>query len=162
VTDDSAADPLEAFFNPEKLIPVIILKALKNKKVPVYGRGKQIREWLHVADCANGIHVILKKGKAGETYNIGTYFEWDNLTTVRTILKLLDKPASLIQFVLDRPGHDFRYSVNCAKLKKLGWRPKVTYAIGIKQTIAWYLNHTKWLEAKLNGLEVYWNKIYKK
>jgi len=147
---------------PEKLIPVIILKALKNKKVPVYGRGKQIREWLHVSDCANGIHVILKKGKAGETYNIGTYFERDNLTTVQTILKLLDKPANLIQFVVDRPGHDFRYSVNCAKLKKLGWRPKVTYTIGIKQTIAWYLNHTKWLETKLNGLEVYWKKIYKK
>jgi len=145
---------------PEKLIPVIILKALKNKKVPVYGKGKQIREWLHVQDCANGIHVILKKGKIGEAYNIGTYFERENLRTVKTILKLLNKPASLIQFVCDRPGHDFRYSVNWAKLKKLGWKPKITFAIGIKQTIAWYLKNLKWLETKLNLLEVYWKKVY--
>jgi len=147
---------------PEKLIPVIILKALKNKKVPVYGKGKQIREWLHVRDCAHGIHVILKKGKVGEAYNIGTYFERDNLTTVKTILKLLNRPSSLIQFVRDRPGHDFRYSVNCTKLKKLGWKPKVTFAIGIKQTIQWNLEHLKWLETKLNLLEVYWKKVYKK
>lgn len=147
---------------PEKLIPVIILKALKNRKVPVYGKGKQIREWLHVQDCANGIHIILKKGTIGEAYNIGTYFERDNLTTVKTILKLLGKPASLIQFVRDRPGHDFRYSVNCSKLKKLGWKPKITFAIGIKQTIQWYLEHLKWLETKLQSLETYWKKVYKK
>jgi len=147
---------------PEKLIPVIILKALKNRKVPVYGKGKQIREWLHVQDCANGIHIILKKGIIGEAYNIGTYFERDNLTTVKTILKLLGKPASLIQFVRDRPGHDFRYSVNCSKLKKLGWKPKITFAIGIKQTIQWYLEHLKWLETKLHSLESYWKKVYKK
>lgn len=147
---------------PEKLIPVIIFKALKNKKVPVYGKGKQIREWLHVRDCANGIHVILKKGKIGESYNIGTYFEQENLTTVKTILKLLNKPASLIQFVRDRPGHDFRYSVNCAKLKKLGWKPKVPFAVGIKETIVWYLEHLKWLKTKPHSLEVYWKKVYKK
>jgi len=147
---------------PEKLIPVIILKALKNRKIPVYGKGKQIREWLHVQDCANGVHVILKKGKIGEAYNIGTYFERENLTTVRTILKLLHKPASLIQFVQDRPGHDFRYSVNCAKLKKLGWKPKITFPIGIKQTIQWYLQHLKWLETKLYLLKNYWKKVYKK
>jgi len=84
---------------PEKLIPVIILKALKDKRVPVYGRGHQIREWLHVQDCAQGIHVILKKGKVKEIYNIGSYFERNNITTVKTILRTLQKPEKLIQFV---------------------------------------------------------------
>jgi len=99
--------------------------------------------------------------KIGETYNVGTYFERENLTTVKTILKLLDKPAGLIQFVCDRPGHDFRYSVNCSKLKKLGWKPKITFAAGIKQTIAWHVKHLKWLEIKLDLLEVYWKKFKK-
>ncbi|MCK5180762.1 MAG: dTDP-glucose 4,6-dehydratase [Candidatus Omnitrophica bacterium] len=147
---------------PEKLIPVIILKALKNRKVPVYGKGKQIREWLHVADCAEGIHLILKKGKIGESYNIGTYFERENLVTVKTILKLLEKPKSLIAFVADRPGHDFRYSVSCAKIKKLGWRPKIAFATGIKQTVQWYLTHLNWMEGKLHLLESYWKNVYKK
>lgn len=145
---------------PEKLIPVIILKALKNKKVPVYGKGKQIREWLHVQDCAAGVHLILKKGKIGEAYNIGTYFERENITTVKTILKLLGKPQRLIQFVTDRPGHDFRYSVSCTKIKKLGWKPKVTFTVGIKQTVQWYLLHLNWMEKKLHILEVYWKNVY--
>ncbi|MCK5180171.1 MAG: dTDP-glucose 4,6-dehydratase [Candidatus Omnitrophica bacterium] len=147
---------------PEKLIPVIILKALKNRKVPVYGKGKQIREWLHVTDCAEGIHLIVKKGKIGEAYNVGTYFERENLVTVKTILKLLKKPASLIEFVADRPGHDFRYSVSCAKIKKLGWSPKITFATGIKQTVQWYLSHLNWMEGKLHLLESYWKNVYKK
>jgi len=147
---------------PEKLIPVIILKGLKNRKVPVYGKGKQIREWLHVQDCAEGIHVILKKGKIGEAYNIGTYFERENLVTVKTILKLLKKPESLIQFVADRPGHDFRYSVSCSKIKKLGWKPRITFAAGIKQTVQWYLTHLNWMERKLHMVEVYWKTVYRK
>ena len=147
---------------PEKLIPVIILKALKNRKVPVYGKGKQIREWLHVTDCAEGIHLIVKKGKIGEAYNVGTYFERENLVTVKTILKLLKKPASLIEFVADRPGHDFRYSVSCAKIKKLGWSPKITFTTGIKQTVQWYLSHLNWMEGKLHLLESYWKNVYKK
>jgi len=146
---------------PEKLIPVIILKALKNKKVPVYGKGKQIREWLHVRDCAGGIHRVLQKGKISETYNIGTYFERENLATVKTILKLLGKPGGLIQFVVDRPGHDFRYSVNYAKIKKLGWQPKINFATGIRQTIQWYLAHLSWTEKKLRSLETYWKDVYK-
>ncbi|MCK5012589.1 MAG: dTDP-glucose 4,6-dehydratase [Candidatus Omnitrophica bacterium] len=146
---------------PEKLIPVIILKALKNKKVPVYGKGRQIREWLHVADCAGGIHTIVRKGKIGEAYNIGTYFERENIATVKTILKLLGKPKSLIQFVTDRPGHDFRYSVSYTKIKKLGWKPKITFAAGIKQTVQWYLDHLAWMEKKLHILEAYWKNVYK-
>jgi dTDP-glucose 4,6-dehydratase len=147
---------------PEKLIPVIILKALRNAKVPVYGKGLQIREWLHVQDCAEGVHLILAEGQVDETYNIGTYFERENITTVKTILGLLGKPESLIQFVRDRPGHDFRYSVNCAKIKKLGWKPKITFTVGIKETVQWYLTHLSWMEKKLRGLETYWKKIYKK
>lgn len=147
---------------PEKLIPVIILKALKNKKVPVYGKGKQIREWLHVRDCANAVHVIVKRGKIGEVYNIGTYFERENIVTVKTILKLLKKPQSLIQFVTDRPGHDFRYSVSYAKLRKLGWKPKITFTKGIQETVQWYLTHLSWMERKLHVLEAYWKKVYKK
>jgi len=147
---------------PEKFIPVIILKALKNQRVPVYGKGLQIREWLHVSDCANGIHVILSKGKAGEIYNIGSTFEKTNIVTAKSILKLMGKPESLIQFVRDRPGHDFRYSVDCTKLRKLGWEPKVNFKIGIRDTVHWYLENLNWLEQKYKYLQKYWKKIYKK
>ncbi len=145
---------------PEKFVPVIILKALRNKKIPVYGRGKQIREWLHVSDCAVGIDLLLRKGVIGETYNIGSYFEQENLVTVKTILGLLGKPENLIQFVKDRPGHDFRYFVDCSKIRKLGWRPKVNFADGVSQTIVWYIEHMAWLETKLIFLENYWEKVY--
>ena len=147
---------------PEKLIPVVILKALKNKKVPVYGKGSQIREWLHVKDCSRAIHMILKKGRQGETYNIGTYFERPNIDTVKTILKMLNKPEKLIQFVKDRPGHDFRYSVDYSKLKKLGWSPEITFSKGIKDTVCWYVENPGWMNKKLSDLEKYWKKVYKK
>ena len=123
---------------PEKLIPVIIAKSLKNQSVPVYGKGHQIREWLHVADCAQGIMLVLEKGKKGEIYNIGSYFEQRNIDTVKTILKFLGKKEDLIRFVPDRPGHDFRYSVNCVKIRKLGWHSRISFVDGIKSTIAWY------------------------
>jgi len=147
---------------PEKLVPVVILKALKNKRVPVYGKGAQIREWLHVKDCSRAIHVILKKGKIAETYNVGTYFEKANIVTVKTILKVVRKSEKLIQFVKDRPGHDFRYSVNYSKLKKLGWSPKITFAQGITDTARWYVENLDWLNTKLFKLEKYWKKVYKK
>lgn len=146
---------------PEKFVPVIILKTLKNQKIPVYGKGQQIREWLHVTDCANGIQIIFKKGKIGEIYNIGSYFERNNLTTAQTILKYMDKPKSLIKFVKDRPGHDFRYSVDCAKLRKLGWRPQIRFETGIKSTIHWYTKNLSWLEHKMEFLQKYWKKVYK-
>ncbi|MCA9408401.1 MAG: dTDP-glucose 4,6-dehydratase [Candidatus Omnitrophica bacterium] len=147
---------------PEKFIPVILLKALKGQKIPVYGKGEQIREWLFVADCADAIHVILKKGKLGETYNIGSYFEKKNLITAKSILKLLNKPQNQIQFVKDRPGHDFRYSVDCTKLRNLGWRPKHNFAKGIGITIDWYMNNLNWLESKKKDLEAHYKKVYKK
>jgi dTDP-glucose 4,6-dehydratase len=134
---------------PEKLIPVVISRSLKNKSVPVYGKGHQIREWLHVADCARGVFLILEKGNEGEIYNIGSYFEQRNIETVKTILKLIGKKEDLIRFVPDRPGHDFRYSVDCAKILKLGWRPQISFKEGIASTIEWYIANRAWLENKL-------------
>ncbi len=140
---------------PEKFIPVIIVKALNNQKVPVYGRGEQIREWLYVGDCAAAILLVLKKGAIGETYNIGTYFENDNLTTAETVLRALGKSSDHIQFVKDRPGHDFRYSVNYAKLQKLGWQPKVNFSEGIKETVDWYKKNDPWVKKKILFLNNY-------
>lgn len=137
---------------PEKFLPVIISNALKGRPIPVYGKGAQIREWLHVSDCARAVFTILEKGKPGEIYNIGTKFESRNIDTVRHILKLLGKSEDLITFVADRPGHDFRYSVAWNKLKKLGWSPKVSFKDGIKQTIEWYTQNQRWVEAKKNVL----------
>jgi len=135
---------------PEKLIPVVISKALNNQKVPVYGKGHQIREWLHVTDCAEGILLIVEKGKIGEIYNVGSCFEQRNIETVKRILKILGKKPQLIQFVPDRPGHDFRYSVDCTKIIKLGWKPRVSFDEGIAQTIDWYQANRTWLEKKIS------------
>jgi dTDP-glucose 4,6-dehydratase len=145
---------------PEKFIPVIFFKALNNQKVPVYGQGKQIREWLYVGDCAQAIELIRNKGKIGEIYNIGSYFEMSNLKTAQMILTALKKPLNLIQFVQDRPGHDFRYSVDCSKLHRLGWRPKVNFETGIKRTLKWYTLKKPWAEKKLKSLRKLWSKVY--
>jgi len=147
---------------PEKFIPVCVLKAIHQKKVPVYGRGEQIREWLHVSDCVRAIVCIMQKGRIGETYNIGSYFEQKNLLTVKAILRYLRKSEELIEFVKDRPGHDFRYSVNCAKLHQLGWRPRILFYKGLSETIQWYINHMDWTEKKRRFLESYWKKVYQK
>jgi len=148
---------------PEKLIPVVILHARDGKKVPVYGKGKQVREWLHVSDCAKAVYRILEKGTIGEIYNIGTYQESENIKTVSTILSLLGKdPRACIQFVKDRPGHDFRYSVDYTKLSKLGWKPAISFDDGIEETIAWYLGNRAWVEKKLTIVRAYWKKAYTK
>jgi len=112
---------------PEKFIPVVIAKALMNKKVPVYAKGLNVREWLYVEDTARAIETILNKGKCGEVYNLGSAYEEKNINLARRILTLLCKPQTLISFVADRPGHDFRYSLNFSKLKKLGYKPKVSF-----------------------------------
>ena len=145
---------------PEKLIPVIIVKAKNDTKVPVYGKGEQIREWLHVSDCASAVDMILRKGTIGEVYNIGSYHEQQNIKTVKMILSALGKPHTLIEFVKDRPGHDFRYSVDCTKLQKLGWKAKIPFSSGLKGTISWYNGHQSWLDAKLAFLKKYWKKVY--
>ncbi|SCI70945.1 dTDP-glucose 4%2C6-dehydratase 2 [uncultured Clostridium sp.] len=132
---------------PEKLIPLTISKALEDENIPVYGNGLNVRDWLHVEDHCSAIDLIIHKGKIGEVYNIGGHNERTNLEVVKTILKLLNKPESLITYVKDRPGHDLRYAINPEKLQQeLGWKPKYNFETGIGQTIKWYLNNKEWVE----------------
>lgn len=129
---------------PEKLIPLMILKALKNAKLPVYGTGENIRDWLHVLDHCKAIDAILHKGCSGEVYNIGGNQEYSNLTIVKFILDELRKPYELIEFVTDRPGHDLRYAIDSSKIQEeLGWAPSYSFEIGLKSTIEWYVNKFK-------------------
>ncbi|MBF0386746.1 MAG: dTDP-glucose 4,6-dehydratase [Candidatus Omnitrophica bacterium] len=134
---------------PEKLIPVVIYKALHNLKVPVYARGLNVREWLHVADCARGIIAVMEKGAFGAAYNIGSGIHRRNIEVVKAVLQLTGRPGSLIEYVADRPGHDFRYSINCARIQKeLGWRPQVDLDTGLAETVAWYKANQGWLDRK--------------
>lgn len=135
---------------PEKLIPVIIMKALNNEKVPVYAKGENVREWLFVSDCAEAVFEILEKGQTGEIYNVGSGEEKRNIEVVKTILQILDKPEDLIEFVKDRPGHDFRYSLNSHKInEQIGWKIKVHFPEGIKKTVTWYLDNIEWVKSKV-------------
>ncbi|MBQ6135024.1 MAG: dTDP-glucose 4,6-dehydratase [Bacilli bacterium] len=137
---------------PEKLIPVIFSKAIKDEKVPVYGTGENVRDWIHVHDHNVGVDMIVRNGKVGEVYNLGGHSERDNLTVVKTILKQLGKSEDLIQFVADRKGHDLRYAIDSTKAEKeLGWNRTYTFEEGIKETIDWYLNHQDWVENILSG-----------
>ena len=130
---------------PEKLIPKVILLANNNKKIPVYGTGKNLRDWLYVDDHCNAILSILEKGKPGTSYNISSNNEVDNLTIINKILEIMGKSNDLIEFVEDRPGHDFRYSMNSQKLQtELGWKPKINFDDGLKNTIEWYLSNPDW------------------
>ena len=130
---------------PEKLIPKVILLAEKNKPIPVYGTGKNIRDWLFVDDHCEAINQILNNGKSGESYNISGNNEIDNLKIIKKILKKMNKSNDLIEFVDDRPGHDFRYSLNSNKIRnKLKWKPKINFDIGLDITIEWYLKNKKW------------------
>ena len=137
---------------PEKLIPVIFSKAIKNEKVPVYGTGENVRDWIHVHDHNVGVDMIVRNGKVGEVYNLGGHSERDNLTVVKTILKQLGKSEDLIEFVADRKGHDLRYAIDSTKAEKeLGWNRTYTFEEGMKETIDWYLNHQDWVENILSG-----------
>ncbi len=126
----------------EKLIPKVIINAINNKSIPVYGNGKNVRDWIYVIDHCKAIQKVLEKGKAGEIYNIASKNEINNNTIIKTILKSLNKPYSLMKYVKDRPGHDFRYSLDSSKIeKKLNWKPNYEFKNGIKETISWYLNN---------------------
>ncbi|MGG1312877.1 dTDP-glucose 4,6-dehydratase [Cohnella laeviribosi] len=147
---------------PEKLIPLMIQNALEDKPLPVYGDGQNVRDWLYVEDHCSAIDLVIRKGVAGEVYNIGGNNERTNLQVVKTILKELNKPESLITFVADRPGHDRRYAIDATKIRKeLGWNPKFNYETGIVETIRWYLNNQEWMEhVRSGGYKQYYEKQY--
>ncbi len=147
---------------PEKLIPVIVLKVLMGQKVPVYGKGENVREWLYVGDCAEAVWAAIERGKAGEVYNIGSGEERRNIDVVRFVLGVMGKGEELIEFVEDRPGHDFRYSLNAEKAKReLGWEARVGFEEGMKRTVEWFLEHRDWLVEKRRELEELWSRVYR-
>lgn len=148
---------------PEKLIPLMIANALNDKKLPVYGKGENVRDWLYVEDHCSAIDLIIRKGKIGEVYNIGGHNERTNLEVVKTIIKELGKSEDLIEFVTDRPGHDRRYAIDPTKIhNELGWLPATKFDDGIKKTIEWYLTHKSWWEKIISGeYKDYYDKMYK-
>lgn len=148
---------------PEKLIPLMIANALNDKKLPVYGKGENVRDWLYVEDHCSAIDLIIRKGKIGEVYNIGGHNERTNLEVVKTIIKELGKSEDLIEFVTDRPGHDRRYAIDPTKIHdELGWLPATKFDDGIKKTIDWYLTHKSWWEKIISGeYKDYYDKMYK-
>ncbi len=139
------------FHYPEKVIPLFITNALQGKKLPLYGDGKNVRDWLYVEDNCAAIDTVLRKGKEGEVYNIAGESERENIEITKMILKELGLSEELIEYVKDRPGHDRRYSIDCGKTKKLGWQPSVKFEDGLKRTVRWYKENGKW-----------WQKIVKK
>lgn len=129
---------------PEKLIPHFISRLLKNESVPVYGNGKNVREWMHVSDCARGIALVLKKGKIGDIYNISSGIFRENLEVTRMLVNMMGKGPELISFVADRKGHDFRYAIDSSKIRKeLGWEPKVQLEEGLKETVRWFTENAE-------------------
>ena len=146
---------------PETL-PLIISRARADEELPVYGTGENVRDWLHVADHCTAIDLIIHEGREGEIYNVGGHNERTNLEVVKTILKALNKPESLIKYVSDRPGHDRRYAIDPKKLEtELGWKPKYTFDTGIEQTIQWYLDNEDWWKHIINGeYQNYFENMY--
>jgi dTDP-glucose 4,6-dehydratase len=148
---------------PEKLIPLIIQKASRNESLPIYGKGENVRDWLYVGDHNNAIDLIVRNGKDGEVYNIGGHNERTNLQVVKTILKVLGKPESLITYVTDRPGHDLRYAMDPTKIEtELGWKPTYNFETGIVPTIKWNLENQTWLKHVESGEYMKWMERYKK
>lgn len=147
---------------PEKLIPLMIINALHDKPLPVYGDGLNVRDWLYVEDHCRAIDLILQKGRVGEVYNVGGHNEMKNIDIVKLICKALDKPESLIHHVTDRKGHDRRYAIDPTKIhEELGWLPETKFADGIKKTIQWYLNHEDWWQPIISGeYQQYYQKMY--
>ena len=149
---------------PEKLIPLVISRALNDEEIPVYGKGENVRDWLYVTDHCSAIDLVVRKGREGEVYNIGGHNERTNLEVVKTILKALNKPESLIKYVTDRPGHDLRYAMDPTKIEtELGWKPEYTFDTGIPVTIQWYLDNKDWWEHIVNGeYTKYFDNMYGK
>jgi dTDP-glucose 4,6-dehydratase len=137
---------------PEKLLPLFISNLLHDEPVPVYGKGENIRDWIHVEDHCRGIDAALRRGRPGEVYNFGGRCEMRNIDLTRLLLKLLNKPESLIRYVQDRPGHDLRYAIDCSKAEReLGWSPHVDFETGLRETIDWYQQHSAWVARIKSG-----------
>jgi dTDP-glucose 4,6-dehydratase len=149
---------------PEKLIPLMISRALADQSLPVYGKGENVRDWLYVEDHCAAIDLVMRKGREGEVYNVGGHNERANIDVVKTILKALDKPESLITYVTDRPGHDMRYAIDPTKIhNELGWLPATSFDEGIQKTIQWYLDNRSWWENILKGdYQDYYERMYAK
>ena len=148
--------------HPEKLIPLMTINALEGLPLPVYGKGDQVREWLHVWDHCRALELALERGRPGEVYNLGSEQRRTNLQVVQTILKLLDKPQSLIQFVADRPAHDFRYALDASKARReLQWEPEIDFESGLGRTLCWYRQNPAWVEATRGpSYKKYYSRMY--
>lgn len=147
---------------PEKLIPLVISRALADESIPVYGKGENVRDWLYVEDHCSAIDLVIRKGREGEVYNIGGHNEKTNLEVVKSILSYLGKPENLINYVTDRPGHDMRYAIDPAKIhNELGWLPATKFEDGIKKTIDWYLDNKDWWQNIISGeYQNYFDTMY--
>lgn len=147
---------------PEKLIPLMIINALNNKPLPIYGTGENIRDWLYVTDHCKAIDLIMRNGREGDVYNIGGHNEMRNIDVVKAILQELGKSEDMISFVKDRAGHDLRYAIDPTKIsRELGWTPETRFAEGLKKTVAWYLSNRNWWECIVNGEYMsYYAKMY--
>ena len=152
ITISRCSNNLGPYQFPEKLIPLIIMKALREEALPIYGDGKNVRDWLYVWDHCRAVDMIVRHGKIGEIYNVGGSNERSNIEVVKTILDELCKPYSLITYVKDRPGHDRRYAINSEKLQReLGWKPETVFSEGIKNTIKWYCDNPEWVKRIQTG-----------
>lgn len=148
---------------PEKLIPLTISRVLNDQKVPVYGDGKNVRDWLHVLDHCSAIDLVMHKGVSGEVYNVGGHNERTNLEVVEAIIEKLGKSEQLIEYVTDRLGHDKRYAIDPTKLEQLGWKPNYTFETGIAQTVKWYVENKAWWEQIISGdYRIYFERQYNK
>jgi len=147
---------------PEKFLPLMITNALDNKPLPIYGDGKQQRDWLHVEDNCRGIMAVLERGRTGHVYNLGGSHIEENLSVARRVLRFLGKPDSLLSYVQDRPGHDRRYALRCLKAEReLGWKPEIPLDEGLRSTIDWYKTNSNWLAAVRGGeYRRYYEKYY--
>ena len=147
---------------PEKFLPLMITNAMNDQPLPIYGDGKQQRDWLHVEDNCRGVLAVLERGRIGEVYNLGGVDIEENLSMVRRLLRVMGKPESLLSYVKDRPGHDRRYALKCEKMKQeLGWKPQISLDEGLRQTIDWYRTNTDWMAGVRGGeYRTYYEKYY--
>jgi dTDP-glucose 4,6-dehydratase len=164
ITISNCSNNYGPYHFPEKLIPLIITNLIEDKKIPIYGNGLQIRDWLYVEDHCKAIDLIIHRGKIGETYCVGGNSEKPNLEIAKTILDLLHKDESMLEYVEDRKGHDKRYAINFAKIKnELGWEPQVTFEKGLQKTVAWFQNNEAWWKNVKSGeYQTYYSEQYEK